>query len=306
MPSHQTGGQASQGNHDTAVKAIKRKAMKRKVPKSRREKPLCLICSNKEILGLKTEDIYHHHFSSKVVRDCCTNKESGNCFCPSCKVVHGHPSENDRLRIIIAASSLHEFWNPREEGISYPGDSSHADYLTIPGARINELTTAWELIYFQEKRPMDIFLSAGHENLLKGQSVNSIMVAIKHFIDLVEYQAEKFHPNSPNTCVIGTLYYPPRLCWLPNNGNMPHSYVNHYDEMKELNGKIEALNMKHGLKAPNFPTMGIRIEKIYGRPVTKHRWQHWKEVDRTEKLHLIDSLRIKTAQQIHKYFDFSC
>ena len=151
--------------------------------KSHRRKKMdyCCICSDKDIIGYRTKYVRHKHFSSKVIREISgvegsTEKEH---YCSTCKVVHGSQGE----------SELHNFWNPSHD------------------SKINDLTAAWEITYFQEKRPMDVLLVAGAKNVARGFRKESILRAFSHFIDLVNYQGSIFHPDTPNTCSIATMLY---------------------------------------------------------------------------------------------------
>ena len=117
---------------------------------------------------------------------------------------------NQRVSVCIFSSPLHEFWAPRESRECYEGDSLHIEYITILNARINELTVAFGIQYLDDRRPMDVILVAGIDNLVKGQKKESLIKAYKHLVDLVKWQEEKFHPDVENTCGIATLYYPPQ------------------------------------------------------------------------------------------------
>ena len=169
---------------------------------------------------------------------------------------------------------------------------------------IDELTVAWELEYWTETRPMDILLIGGLENIANGAKNASIMTAYEHFVKLVMTQSDLFHPETPNTCGIATMIYPPKLCWLEDDGNTPDNYVNKYEQVRSLNLHIEDLNERSGVKVPNFTTHGIRKNWNMGRPCTKHRWEQWREEGRSSKLNLKDSVRIKIVRQIEKYFQF--
>ena len=175
--------------------------------------PRCDTCSEQEILGYKTQDIFHHHYSTKLVRDCSGTGEKNVYFCEPCKSVHPTVSNvQERLKICVTSAELHKYWEtetvPFSGGLPFNGTQIHVDYLSIPGARLNELTAAWEIEYFDEPRPMDVILVAGIGNVMKGHEVDSIMRSFKHFIELVEWQGTRFHPNVKNTCGIATYVLP--------------------------------------------------------------------------------------------------
>ena len=64
----------------------------------------CRICSNKNILGYKTKEIRHEHFSSKyfMEREMSKSEKTGSIFCPTCKKPH---SDFDKQRVKICISS---------------------------------------------------------------------------------------------------------------------------------------------------------------------------------------------------------
>ena len=264
----------------------------------------CKICSNKEIMGYSTKDVYHMHFSNKVLRDNAAEKASdGLISCPTCKKDHVAESDcQSRLKICISSSTLHKFWQPKDSALTYEGDISHIDWMTIPGARINQLTQAWEILYIDEKRPMDVLLVGGLNNVIKGSDGQSIMNGLKHFVDLVTWQGTRYHPETPNTCAIATLPYPPCLCWLDDDGPVPEGFHNHIRNVKWLNYRIEELNASSGVKVPKFHTFGIRKFTRHGKSTTRHRLEHWREERRADKLHLTDKERMKMGRQVNKYF----
>ena len=264
---------------------------------------ICRICSNKNILGYKTKEIRHEHFSSKYFMECEMSKseKSGSIFCPTCKKPHSD-FDQQRVKICISSSSLHEFWAQGESGESYEGDCVHIEYITIPNARINELTVAFEIQYLEDPRPMDVILVAGIENLVKGYQKDSLMKAYKHLVDLVKWQEEKFHPDVENSCGIATLYYPPQVCNFDRN-ELSSQSRNQLQTICELNNDIEGLNAKSGLKVPNFKRFGVR-KSTKGKRATKHRWEHWVGDQPATMLHLRRDQRMKMGRQVGKYFKY--
>ena len=228
----------------------------------------CDICSYNQLLGQEKRVIKHKHFSSKAVRECQgVEKQSGDYFCPTCKRVHTS-LQTGRLKICLSSSTLHEFWAPRGGAVIYEGDAQHIDYITIPGAKIIDLVEAWKIEYFQERRGMDVFLIGGLNNIVKGYKPESIMRDYDHMVQVVKYQAEKFHPTIPNTCSIATLFYPPQLCWFPDQGKVPPGFINHLEDMRWINGEVERLNFESDIKVPNFTTFGLRV----GNHTTKDKY----------------------------------
>ena len=262
--------------------------------------PKCLICSGKEVIGYVTKNVYHRHFSSKFVRECMDVEGNGRPhFCPTCKLEHlsEMAGSRKRLKICLSSSTLHEFWEPRNTSVQYEGDSTHIDWVTLSGARISQLTAAWELAYLEERRPMDVLVVGGLDNVIRGQSGPAIVAALEHLVDLVVWQGRS-HPREPNTCAIATLPYPPSLCWLKENDEIPADFNNQLRNIKWLNRKIEELNLKSGIKVPKFHSFGVRKMTRYGVQTTRHRPEHWCE----DGLELTDDQKIKLGRQVGRFF----
>ena len=164
----------------------------------------CLICSHKQLSPLDRISIFHKHFSSKFVRSC-SGAATSTYFCPTCKCMHS-TTLTGRLKICISSSTLHEFWAPRGSSVIYEGDINHIEYITIPGAQVLDLLEAWKIDYYKESRAMDIIVVAGLNNLIHGQSPESIMRDYDHLVQVVKHQGRKHNPETTNTCAIATLY----------------------------------------------------------------------------------------------------
>ena len=132
--------------------------------------PKCRICSYQQPKGRESIPIYHRHASTRHARVLQGAEYANkNCtyMCPSCQVPHMAAMEYG-LDICLSDSTLHEIHHPREPGVICPPDSSHVDWLTIPGATVEELLFAWQVEYGHEPRPMRILLVAGLNDLVKG------------------------------------------------------------------------------------------------------------------------------------------
>ena len=251
-------------------------------------------------MGYTVKEKFHQHYCSKFYRECIgVLLTPAVHYCPSCKRFHKNELQC-RIKLCISDSVLHKFWNPKR--IRFRGDETHIDYISIRGAKINALTEAWEIQYGSDPRPMDILLVAGLKDVEKGREIKKIMLAFEHFVDLVQWQGQQFHPGVENTCVIAPLMYPPKLCWFADNGPPPPNFTNHLEKVKTLNTLIEELNDKSVAKAPNFTTFGLRKSFKRGRDRTTHRWSHWREEVKAEKVHLKADIKIKMGRQVVKYF----
>ena len=158
---------------------------------------------------------------------------------------------------------------------------------------------------------MDVILIAGLNNLIKGYTPDEMLREYDHLVQFVHYQAHKYHSELHNTCTIGTLYYPPQLCWLPGKGNCPPGFKNKLADMQYLNSEIERLNQESKLKSPNFPVFGVRGGGKYvmneqgtweWKDTTHHRYNDWREKEAGSMLHLNDHMRMKMGRRVGKFF----
>ena len=229
-------------------------------------------------------------------------------LCPTCQL--SHPAKLDYgLNICVSTSQLHNFHQPRDEGVVCPPDSSHVDWLTIPGAQIENLAYAWWLDYSREPRPMRILLVAGLNDLVKGGNKDSFMYALDHFKEVVDRQ-NYYHPRAKNELTVATLLNPPKLAWFPDNGVAPTGHVNRLQELMDINDAILRFNSNNGMMfAPRFHTYGVRNSKKWlgdgsSVPMRTHRWEQWRWSEPVgDMLHLNDSCRIRMGQAVIRFFE---
>ena len=277
---------------------------------SRASPGLCQVCSSSD------KQIYHKHFSSLRLRQILDVENSDRGYmCPSCKSRHRSYPET-RVKMVVSDSTLHEFFAPPgyTGRIQYKGDTMHADYVTIPGACMDTLFHAFKLDcdLLPPDKPIDVVLVMGYNDLVKGHSRYWIMECLQCFCRYVSDLAQKNHPDSPNTVAIATFMYPPQLAWLYDNGPEPLNYVNEKEKIDWLNAQIHELNMKNLCEFyPRFHTYGIRTSTrsttdMYGNVksyhVKLHRWEHWREQDRANMLHLRNDRRFKMGRAVNNYF----
>ena len=181
------------------------------------------------------------------------------------------------------------------------------DWVTIPGAKVEDLLVAWRAEYSRVSRPMRVLLVAGLNDLIKGGDYESLTMDIKRFQDNVSHQ-NNFHPGKSNSFAVAPLLPAPKLVWFQDNGATSSSYVNRIDEMTRINEWVQTFNMKNGInQVPRFHTMGVRTSKkrVDGKKVEfkTHRWNEWRENEQYEdKLHVVDKVRVKMGRYVLKYF----
>ena len=282
----------------------------------------CTICSYKQEEHLQKIPVYHRHFSSLNLRELTgVETTSAPYLCPSCKAQHQpYPlqetwSGQDRVKIVLSDSTLHSFFAPPSQTAQlYSGDRIHVDYVTIPGADITTIANAFRLDYVEkpQRRPLDVAIVAGYNDLIAGNSRNYIMEQLSNLTDLVKLAGLRLR-TEPNTVAVSTLMYPPKLAWFTDNGPVPYpGYVNHIDKIDWLNREIHELNLSNGVdNYVGLHTYGVRKDsKIftdrYGQQHTRserrHRYEHWRESVRGNMLHLRDDRRFKMGIAINNYF----
>ena len=241
-----------------------------------------------------TKGVEHHHTNPFYL-------------CPTCEAPHLAYQEKVGLNVCVSTSQLHNFHQPREPGVVCPPDSLHVDWLTIPGAKIDELAYAWRLDYHREPRPMRIVLVAGLNDLVQGSSVDAIKDAIERFEADVSSQ-NRYHVRRNEFCVAPVLN-PPKLTWFPDNGATPFGHKNRLVDLHNLNGWITSFTRRNKIdRVPNFSTWGTRkTTQILkdGSPweVKTHRGKEWRQTEaRPDMLHLNDAHRIKMGRYITNFF----
>ena len=275
----------------------------------------CQICSYKQPYPAPRRPIYHNHYSSLSLRQTTGTEESGEEYpCQSCKCSHT-PYPDNRIKLVLSDYTLHHFFAPpNHTGKQYVGDMIHVDYLTIPEGCLEDLVHAFRLEYelLNHVKPLDVLVVAGYNDLLQNKSRHFIMEGYKHLAQLVYNLGKDRHPGATNSFAVASLLYPPRLSWFPDNGATPRYLTNNLEKIDWLNHEIHNLNLSNSVSDfPRFHTYGVRTDNTcrydrYGylhQTHTKtHRWEHWVEQLKTNKLHLKPERIFIMATAINNYF----
>ena len=278
-----------------------------------RSRGRCQICSFKQEDPEEKKAIYHDHFSSVQLRTILGIEDSlaGRYLCPSCKSHHS-PYPNERTKIVISDSTLHNFFAPPvgTSKVLYKGDILHADYVTISGATLETLFQAFKLDYGKHNKAMDVYVVAGYNDLVKNYGREFILAIIRRFVEFVKKLPND--DNSENTVTIGPFLYPPQLAWFQDNGPEPPHYTNQKEKLDWLNAKIADLNIENGMgKYVGTHKFGMRVVtrkskdrygQIQHRHIRKHRWDHWREKEKQNMLHLTNERRFKLGKAVNDYF----
>ena len=270
--------------------------------------PKCNICTGRQLRPKPAVSVYHHHYSSREVRIMQGkeySKPSTQFMCPTCQNYHPiRPTYG--LNICLGTSQLHEFHTPREEGVTCTPDELHVDWVTIPGARISTLETAWQVDYAKYKFPMRVLLVAGLNDLIKGGNKESVTNSILNLKLAIDDQ-NKYHPDTPNEFVVSTLLNPPKLVWFPDTGKPPHGHINRYDEISSINQWIVEFNDGYGNPTPRFHRFGVKCGRklVNGVqvPLHTHQMRRWRQSEPViDRLHLNDEWRIRLGKSVIHHF----
>lgn len=258
----------------------------------------CEICPPIRYLEDQIVAPYHKHFSSKAVR-----LDGDNVYdCPTCARSHQTQTLGS-LSICVCASTLHEFWAPWDESVTFTGCAHHVDYLSIPGATIQEMRSAFLSEYKDEQRTLNVLVIPGYNDLMRGSEVPEIMREIGIFRDLVELQAYRNHPHLPNTFGCSTMPYPPRLCRMPGQNLSLPDFEDYFPQQHFINKQLIELNAGSCLPSIDFSCMGLKWERNErGVMAATPDYAKWREMNPRRMLHLSDNMRIRMARQVERYF----
>lgn len=269
----------------------------------------CSICSTVDT------PVYHRHYSSRWLREILgvENDENASFYCPPCKSRH-EPYPYSRTKVLVSDETLHPFFAPPAHNPEhhYSGDLMHVDYITIPGASINELAAAFqaEFVNKQARKPLDVVLVAGYRELRLGHSIADIEERFRSFADQV--LAAKVNGEN-NTVAISDFIFLPSLAWFPDNGQMPFNQNGNILHIMEwLNEVILSINLDnnitefHRLHKYGVLVYTKRKRNQYGyeqhQKIKEHRFEHWLGQDRALMTTLKADQRIKIGAAINKYF----
>ena len=273
----------------------------------------CEICSFAQKLPAEKKAVFHDHFSSKSIREQLDVEFalSGSYYCPSCKTNHS-PYPTERTKVVLSDSTLHNFFAPPTPTLTqYKGDIVHVDYVTIPGATLETIFNAFKIEYSYHTKPVDVFVVAGYNDLVRNHGRDMIVKTIKSFCKYVLELTNE--DNASNTITIGTMLYPPQLAWFKDDGPEPDNYFNQKEKIDWINDKIDLINNEHGMKfylgihkhgtrVSNNKIKDVDGHVIHQTHLKKHRWEHWREKERTRMLHLTNERRFVLGKAVNEYF----
>ena len=190
----------------------------------------------------------------------------------------------------------------------------HVDYVTIAGGFIPDLFHAFRLDYelIAHTKPLDVVLVAGYSDLVHGYGRDFILKGYKEFTETVLNIGRQQNPNTPNTVAVASLMYPPKLSWFSDNGPEPYGYQNQISKIDYINHKIHKLNIdNNAIYYPGFHSYGTRKDSStyldsagqeQKHHYRSHRWEHWEEARRRDKVTLRQDRKFKMGMALNNYF----
>ena len=302
------------GRHPPPVDDAQDQSISPATSVNRSQNSECSICSFTQKYPIQKIPVHHSHFSSvnlRELQDVETNRKES--YCLSCKSLHA-PYADERLKVLISDSTLHEFFAPRNYTATvYEGDRIHIDYVTILNGTLPELLHAFRLDYESVPRPkpLDVCLVAGYADLYQEHSREYIWRGFRYFADTVLRMKPPSDSDAKNTFAVSSLMYPPRVAWFSDDGPSPSNYVNMKEKIDWLNYKIDGLNIENDAAYyPCFHTYGTRKGsklvtengQVKKREFRCHRWDHWQEPVRHMKATLKPERLFKMGMAVNNYF----
>ena len=274
----------------------------------------CHICSFKQPYPSKNGAVYHKHLSTVATRKKLGTYGSDQPInCETCKMLHIVKSKW-RMKLILSDYVLYNYINKvSSSGEQYVGDSIHIEHICIIGI-IEDLLAAFriEVELGEINQPLDVVIICGYADLILGHSKEHILEGIRTLTDTVLTLGAMRNPKTPNSVAVATLMHPPLLSWFEHNGQEPFNYQNCKEKIDWLNDEINYLNLVNNCPYyPGFHTYGTRTcsieiedhhQNIIKTNIISHRWEHWNENYKREKITLRTDRIFKIAIAINNYF----
>ena len=228
----------------------------------RRGKPFCIPCSE---YCEDPKGIWHHHYSSKLVRMRSEMDSYGLYKCEQCIQSPHYAVTGARQPVLITSSWMHDHWGKRE-GVPYRGDDLHLDVSSTPGARIRDLTRAYRSLYSDHPIPVDAIVCGGIDNILGNEVFTRVSLgevenqirwledscreAVREIFKEIDELQKAVLTSAPksetNSFAMATLPIPPMLAW-SDNPNSPEG---------------RGANIIRGLKIQMINSLNAHVKEI--------------------------------------------
>ena len=254
----------------------------------RKGRPFCVTCS--EWRGRPTP-IWHRHFSSKQNRLEALPNELHKFNCDQCQVSPHYFLSGGRNPLLLTSSALHNHWG---HGVIWPfvGDKIHCDVVSIPGAKLRDLTRAFKAEFENHIIPVDALVVAGVNNVLSCpvfdqymdnlEAVEDLLPTIKtevvaasrrlkeEAVELVKAVLAASPPKQTNSAAFSTLPIPPCLTWpspLISKSARGANIIRALKlemltqlnlDLQELNNLVKVNTGIDTVRAPSFRSWGLK------------------------------------------------
>ena len=268
----------------------------------RNNKPFCATCSEYQD---RPTPIWHRHYSSKRIRLKSPQDEFFRYSCSQCKHSPHYFLTGGRSPILLTSSALHNYWG-HGENLSYADDKLHCDVVSIPGAKLRDLSRAFKSEYDQHFLPTDTLVVGGINNILSCpvfepyldnlETVEDLLPTIKSEVvsasrrlrdearELAYTVLSRSPKNQSNSIAYATLPTPPCLAWSAPTINLATRGANiikalklemltkFNSDLQEINNEIKLSTGINTTRAPSFRSWGLkRVDKstTFGPPTVQ-------------------------------------
>ena len=248
-------------------------------------KPFCKWCSE---FAMDPTPIWHRHFSSKMSRLAAPMDNLARYNCNQCSSSPHYAITGSRTRVILTSSTLHDHWG-KKSGLDHPGDSLHLDVVSVPGAKIKDLTRAYKAEFSTHPLPLDVLCIVGYNDILNPCFYYGPDDEVEDLLEFVQLDVERAswelnrdarqlmsavlssgpQPQS-NSCAFATLPVPPILAW-KNFTNSPSARAENINNalkiqlLNRMNRDYRAINIEvqrstgiETTRAPSFKAWGLK------------------------------------------------
>ena len=200
--------------------------------------------------------------------------------------------------MIFTSYTLINFWkDPKWRS------SLHVDVEAIVGGTVKDGIKAFKIMFDTNPIPLNIVICLGINDIMKAHTVVDIVQDLHTFQSLVYEHSKRYkHVElglEKNTCGICPLIKPPKCVTLSRKFQAPTP--DRGADIVAVNSEIKNMNEKFRETVPVFlNVLGIRTNK---KDKPNHRNTDWRKDELGKKLHLISSIKCRTAIKILKYFE---
>ena len=186
------------------------------------------------------------------------------------------------VNILLGSSTLHNVWRLFKGGV--PG----FHYDIIIGGKIHDTHYSYLQNAGEWQGKANIVIAAGNNNadFAYNDSSSSITTQLESLIRSLLRQ------NCRHRIVVATLLYAPKCCdaSLPKNQNMT-------EKVRKVNKWIMSINENMTGLQCDISKYGVIGDPQLG-PCVEHRHSDWREPHVNRKMHLVDSVKLKIANEL--------